>query len=131
LLSRAVAVWVLLLMLAILNGGVRETWLTPRLGGRTGHVVSTLMLAGLILLSAWLTIRWIRSSNTGAALRVGAIWLVLTLGFEFLAGHYLFGRSWATLWAEYDVSQGRIWVLIPLVTLLAPLLAGQARGLYR
>jgi hypothetical protein len=89
------------------------------------------MLAGLILLSAWLTVRWIRPWNTGAALRVGAIWLVLTLGFEFLAGHYLFGRSWASLWAEYDVSQGRIWVLIPLVTLSAPLLAGNARGLYR
>jgi hypothetical protein len=121
----------LILMLAILNGGVRETWLTPRWGARTGHVVSTLLLSGVILASAWLTIRWIRPSTTAAALRVGTIWLVLTLGFEFLAGHYLFGRTWASLWAEYDLTQGRIWVLIPLVTLLAPPLAGHARGLYR
>ena len=69
--------------------------------------------------------------HAGDALRVGILWLVLTLAFELIAGHYLFRRSWPSLWAEYDLSRGRIWVLVPLVTFLAPLLAGYLRGLFR
>lgn len=128
---RALTVWVLLLGIAILNGGIREGWITPRFGASTGHVASTIMLAAFILLAAWLTIGWIRPPSPIAALRVGLLWLVLTLAFEFLAGHYLFGRPWSTLWSDYDLSRGRIWVLIPIITLLAPVLAGQLRGLYR
>ena len=128
---RATAVWALLLVIAILNGGVREGWITPRWGPRTGNIASTLSLAALILLTAWLSIRWLRISTPGGALRVGMLWLVFTLAFEFLAGHYLFRRSWPSLWAEYDLSQGRIWVLVLLVTCLAPLLAGYLKGLFR
>ena len=128
---RATAVWLLLLVIAILNGGVREGWIIPRWGSRTGHIVSTLMLAALIVLTAWISVRWVRLSTPAGAVRVGILWLVLTLAFEFLAGHYLFRRGWASLWAEYDLSQGRIWVLLPLVTFLAPLLVGYLRGLFR
>lgn len=46
------------------------------------------------------------------ALKVGALWLVLTLAFEFLAGHYLFQKPWAVLLQDYDLSWGRIWVAV-------------------
>jgi hypothetical protein len=83
---RAVAVWWLLLLLAVLNGGVRDTWLSPRLGDPIGRAISTLVLCGLIFLATWVTIGWIRPTSTGAALRVGALWVVLTLAFEFGVG---------------------------------------------
>jgi hypothetical protein len=129
--GRAVMVWVLLLMVAVLNGALREGWITPRWGPGTGHVVSTLLLAALILLVACLTVGWLPLSTRGQALRVGLIWLLLTLAFEFLAGHYLFGRDWRNLWSEYNLRQGRIWVFIPVVTFFAPLLGGYLRGLFR
>lgn len=128
---RALAVWALLLGVAILNGGIREGWITPRFGPSTGHILSTIILATLIVLIAWLTVGWIRLPTPSAALGVGLLWLVLTLAFEFLAGHYLFRRSWATLWSDYDLNRGRIWVLVPIVTLLSPFLAGQIRGLFK
>lgn len=53
--------------------------------------------------------------------------MILTLGFEFLAGHYLFGSSWEKLLADYNVARGRIWLLIPIVTLLAPVWAQSMR----
>jgi hypothetical protein len=56
---RALPVWVLLVGLAILNGAARETVLSPRLGQAAGHVVSSILLASLIALTAWLTIPWI------------------------------------------------------------------------
>ena len=59
-----------------------------------------------------------------------AIWLVLTLGFEFIAGHYAFGHSWERLLADYDVCSGRVWLFVPIATLLAPRLAAAIRGMF-
>jgi hypothetical protein len=66
---RALAVWCLLLLLAVLNGGMRDTWLSPRLGDSIGRPISTLLLCGLIFLATWLTIGWIRPTSSDAALR--------------------------------------------------------------
>jgi hypothetical protein len=53
----------------------------------------------------------------------------LTLGFEFLIGHYVMHKPWAELLADYDVSSGRIWIAVLVTTLLAPLWAAGRRGL--
>jgi hypothetical protein len=126
---RALAVWCLLLLLAVLNGGVRDTWLSPRLGDPIGRAISTLLLCGLTFLATWLTIGWIRPTSSSSALGVGALWVVLTLTFEFGAGHYAFGKPWPELLADYDLSRGRIWALVLIVTLLAPLWTARLRGL--
>jgi hypothetical protein len=78
------------------------------------------ILAGLVLLVARLTIPWIRASSSAGAWKVGIFWVGLTLAFEFLAGRYLFGNSWERILSDYDVTRGRIWLLVPLVTLVAP-----------
>lgn len=126
---RALAVWFAILLLANLNGAVRQAWLIAPLGEVAGRAVSTVLLSILILLVTWLTIRWIGPTTAGDALRVGSIWLALTLAFEFLVGHFVFGKSWAALLEDYDVTRGRIWVLALLVALLAPLWTARLRGL--
>jgi hypothetical protein len=126
---RALAVWCLLLLLAVLNGGVRDAWLSPALGDPIGRAISTLLLCGLIFLATWLTIGWIRPTSSAAALGVGALWSVLTLAFEFGVGHYGFGKPWLELLADYDLSRGRIWIAVLLITLLAPLWTARLRGL--
>ena len=126
---RAIIVWFAVLALAVINGGVREMWLIPRLGAGPGRVVSAVSLCLLVFLVTWLTIGWIRPATAGRALRVGLLWLVLTLTFEFGAGHYLFHKPWAVLLEDYDVSRGRIWPVVLLVVLLAPLWTARIRGL--
>jgi hypothetical protein len=37
-------------MLAVLNGGVRDTWLSPWLGDTVARALSTVLLCGLIIL---------------------------------------------------------------------------------
>lgn len=128
-LVRAIAVWLLLMLMAIVNGLMREALITPRVGERAGHVASTLILCSVILLVAWLTIRWLGPRSLGAAWIIGVTWLLLTLSFEFLAGRYLFGHPWQRLFADYDLSQGRIWPLVLFATLVAPVLAVRLRGL--
>lgn len=121
--SRGLVVWLVLMVVAIANGAIREALLVPRFGIGTAHVISTLMLAALIIATAYITLPWMAPPALGDAIRIGAAWLALTLAFEFLAGHYLFGRSWETLLADYDLRRGRIWPLIPLITLIAPAFA--------
>ena len=119
-LFRAIIVWFAILLLAIVNGALREKILNPRLGETSGHIASTLILSVLVVLVSWLSMSWIGPTNLREAIIMGSGWLVLTLSFEFLAGHYLFGTSWEKLLADYDLSRGRIWPLVLLTTLLSP-----------
>jgi hypothetical protein len=128
-LTRAFGVWCVLLAVAFANGFVRVAWLIPSAGDRTGHIVSALTLSFAIALISWLTIGWIRPETSGDALGVGAFWLGLTLAFEFLAGHYLFGNPWETVLADYNVFDGRIWILVLITTAVSPLVTSWASGL--
>jgi hypothetical protein len=87
------------------------------------------ILCALVYLTTWLTIGWIHPTRAGEALGIGALWLGVTLAFEFLAGHYGFGKDWAVLPEDYDLSRGRIWVAVLIVVVLAPLWTARMRGL--
>lgn len=121
--SRAFVGWLMLLMLAIANGAVREAALTPNLGPEGAHLVSTVALSLLIVCFTWLLMPFLDLQTRRDAILVGLFWTCLVLAFEFLAGHFLFGRSWTYLLADYNILRGRIWMLVPIVTSLAPLWA--------
>ena len=126
---RALLVWLAILLLAVFNGAARARWLIPQLGEPVGRAVSTVGLCALIFLVSWLTIGWIGPATSREAVRIGLLWLALTLAFEFLAGHYVFGNSWAALLEDYDLSRGRIWIAVLLVVVFAPLWTARLRGL--
>jgi hypothetical protein len=128
-LIRAIAVWLLLLAAAVANGAIRETFIVPRTGAGVGHLISTVMLCLAILALTWLAIGWIHPVSRREAWMVGGVWLALTLAFEFLAGHYLFGNPWSRLFEDYNVLRGRVWLLVLVTTACAPPIAASARGL--
>jgi hypothetical protein len=82
----------------------------------------------VVFFLTWLTIGWIRPTSSGKALKVGVVWLCLTLAFEFLVGHYVFGNTWSALLADYDLSRGRIWIAVLVLTLLSPLWTARMKG---
>jgi len=123
-----IVIWFVLVALAIVNGAVREALLVPRIGPAAAHVVSTITLCALIVVVAWLATGWIGPTTARAALTVGLLWLLMTLAFEFLAGHFLFGKAWPVLFADYNLLRGRVWIFVPIVTMLAPLWAWKIRG---
>lgn len=117
---RILLAWVLLLLLAIINGSLRQALLIPQFGDATGHIISTILLSALIIIATWFMFPWIHLVSSWQAWLVGVIWLLLTVAFEFLAGHYLFGNSWEKLLADYNLLEGRIWSLVLITTMLAP-----------
>lgn len=120
LLVRACVIWLLLLGAAVLNGAGREAVLRQMVGERTAHVVSSVVLSTFIFLLGWLTSSWLDLVSPREARAVGALWLGLTVAFEFLAGHFVFGTAWSALLADYDLTQGRLWVLVLVTTAITP-----------
>jgi len=126
---RSTVVWFLLLFLAVMNGGLRNTVLTPRLGEFGGHITSTILLCAAMLVVTWLTIGWIRPATSSDALVIGGGWVLMTIAFEFLAGHYVLGGPWDRLLADYDLFGGRIWLLVLATSAFAPLIIARSRNL--
>jgi hypothetical protein len=129
--TRAFLIWFALLIGAVGNGAFREAILVPRLGVIAAQAVSTLMLSVFIVVLGWFALPWIRPESVRQAWAIGAGWLTLTLAFEFLAGHYVFGKAWSVLLEDYDVGAGRTWVLVLVVTTLTPMVTFVQREMWR
>lgn len=129
--GRAFLVWVALCLLAIANGTVRQYLLVPSVGAYGGHLISSASLSLLILLVAWWTVPWIGPATLRDAWAIGVLWLATTVVFEFVAGHFLFHHPWSKLLADYDVRQGRVWVVVLVATAVAPRWAAGIRGMVR
>jgi len=125
---RSLVVWCAFVVLAVINGSFRDAVLTPRLGEHESHVIGTITLCTAILIVTWLTINWMRPAKSTDALLIGGVWVLMTVGFEFLVGHYVFGTSWARLLADYDLLGGRVWLLVLATVAFAPLTMARARN---
>lgn len=117
--TRAGLMWLLLAVVMFANGTVRALVLQPRLGEHLARQVATGTGILVVFVFAFVLVRLLDGSNTADLWRVGAIWLVLTLLFEFGLG-YVTGMSWEAMLADYDVREGRLWPLIPAAALVAP-----------
>ena len=126
--KRSLAVWFVMLVAASVNGAIREALLVPLVGVAAGRAISTLLLCALVLVLTYSTIRWIGPRSPRRTWIVGTVWVALTLGFEFLAGHFLFGDPWTELLEEYNVLRGRIWILALVTILVSPRLCARVRG---
>ena len=58
-------------------------------------------------------------------LLIGIFWAVITIIFEFVFGHYVIGHSWQKLFADYNLFNGRLWVLVLINNIVAPLISGK------
>lgn len=124
---KAVVVWFGILLLAMANGLFREAVLIPQLGAQAGLPLSGVLLSLLILLVAFLSLPWIKPGQSHACWRLGLVWLLMTLLFEFSFG-WRQGKSAEALLAAYRLEGGNLWLLVLLTTLLAPRVALAVRG---
>jgi hypothetical protein len=119
---RYLQAWLTMLGVAMVNGGLRDMTYGKQLPELLANQLSC--LSGIILLGGviyWYVRRWSLGSAQ-QALYIGLFWMALTVAFEFLFFHYLGGRSWAELLANYDITGGRLWPLVLLWVLIAPYL---------
>jgi len=124
---KALAIWAGILVLAVLNGALREAFLIPKLGTAAGLILSGVLLSALIFVVAYLSLPWLGARRRAELLGIGLGWLALTLVFEFSFGLWQ-GKSWQVLLEAYTFKGGNIWPAVLVVTALAPYLAAKLRG---
>lgn len=112
--------WLPLPALAVINGFIRNYIYLDSVGELHAHQISTVIL--LLIISAYVIFinSKLKINSSKTSLAMGLIWLLLTVGFEFGFGHYVFGNSWEKLLADYDLSKGRLWPFILLWTFFSP-----------
>jgi len=118
-LLRYIPWWFPMLLIAVLNGIMREEWFRKHMNLTSAHQLSTISLIILFALYMALLFRNIRLRTASQALGVGTMWMVMTLLFEFGFGRWR-GNSWETLLEDYNILKGHIWIFVPLWICMAP-----------
>jgi hypothetical protein len=130
LILKAIGIWILLVFVAIANGTARQFLLAPHVSERTAHQISSVTGSALILLVSVASIPFLGATDTRRLLSIGLLWLALTVAFEFTFGR-LAGHSWERLLDDYNLFEGRLWLLVLLTAFLAPLIAARIRKTWR
>lgn len=125
---KAAALWFAILVLAILNGTLREEVLIPKYGNFAGLFSSGILLSVCILLVALITTAWYGRLTSRQWLLVGLFWLVLTMIFEFSFGRVVQQKTWTELFDAYTFQGGNIWPLVLVASCISPWLAAKIRG---
>jgi len=113
--------WFILMIIAILNGMLREMTYKKWMREIRAHQLSTFTGMGLIGIVVWKLNQYIPITSSNEALQIGVIWLVMTILFEFIFGHYVMNRSWEFLFRDYRIDKGRVWGLLLIWVLLSPI----------
>lgn len=119
----AFLIWLSIVPLAILNGGLRQCVLDIYLGVWS-NLVSGVILSVCILALSMLLIPRIKDCHRRDYWIIGAMWMVMTNLFDItliLIG----GGSWSDFVEMYDITSGNLWIVVVLMTFFSPVLAGR------
>jgi hypothetical protein len=125
---KATGIWLLIVVAAIINGLLREKLVAPMLGIETALPISGVTLSIVIFLFSLMSVSFIGSSETKTYLFIGIYWVLLTLSFEFLFGHYVVGKSWHELMQVFNIQKGDLFLVVLFVTAFSPWLSAIIRG---
>jgi len=126
----SIGLWVVFVVLAIINGTIRNSVYGPKVGEHKGHVISSVVAVCYTLGVTYFFVNAIKQSATLVDLfLIGVFWVTITMVFEFGFGHYVIGHSWERLLGDYNLLKGRLWSLVLLTTFVAPIFWGLGLGL--
>lgn len=109
-----------MVVLAVLNGALRGLVTQPLLGETRARQLATIALLLALVLYQWQLGKRLPIPTARLAWALGAAWTVMTLAFEFGFGRFVEHLSWSTMLADYDLTRGRIWILVPVTLLVLP-----------
>ncbi len=124
-LLRALAVWIVIILVETVHGIVREAFLKPLMGDFRARQIAVFTGMLLILVVVLFFTGWLAAANAKERLIVGLLWVVLTVGFELGLGLAVLGLSRERLFEDYDISRGGLMGIGLLFLLLVPLIAAK------
>jgi len=122
---KSLGIWIVLAVSAIVVATFRVGVLLPWFGEQTAHQLGTLLYLIVQFIIICLFIRKMKIKDVKTLLGIGFFWLVITIIFEFIFGHFVMGHPWQKLFADYNLFNGRLWVLVLINNLFSPLISGK------
>jgi hypothetical protein len=119
----SLGIWFILAVSAIAVATFRVVVLLPPFGEQIAHQIGTVLYLIIQFLIIYLFIKKMKIKEVKTLLGIGIFWVVTTVIFEFVFGHYVIGNSWQKLFADYNLLKGRLWVLVLINNIAAPLIS--------
>lgn len=124
--KKSFLIWILIIPLAILNGGLRESVFIPLMGINYALPLSGLLLCLMIFILCCIFIPRIGKGTAKTYWVIGLWWMLATIVFETIFG-LSSGHTLAELIKAYDVTTGNLWALVVLFIGIVPRLAIKIR----
>lgn len=115
----AFLIWVMIIPIAILNGGFRE-YVLVKLGG-FALSLSGIILSICIFIVAYLLVPKIKNCEKKDYIFFGVMWFLFTNLFD-LSAYIKSGEGFAGLLQAYNIFTGNTWVLVVLTALFSPMI---------
>ncbi|MFC2133116.1 hypothetical protein ACFLTH_00745 [Bacteroidota bacterium] len=112
--------WFPMVIIAILNGSLRQLVINNYVSELAAHQISCITLIiffGLYIY--FVSLKW-KIESCRQSWLIGIMWLCMTVIFEFGFFHYAAGHPWDVLLADYNIFEGRLWILVLTWVLIAP-----------
>ena len=120
----AFLIWVMIIPIAILNGGFRE-YVLVKLGG-LALPLSGIILSICVFVVAFLLIPKINKCTKVDYLVFGLIWFILTNTFDLLM-YISQGGGFFDLLNAYNFLTGNLWIVVVLSTMFAPIIVAKTK----
>jgi hypothetical protein len=117
---RYVLIWFALLVVAVANGALRQGTFGKVLPELRAHQLSTLIGSVAIGVVVWIVVQVWPPTSEGEAVRIGLVWVCLTVAFETFMGTVLLRQPIRRVLSDYDVTRGRVWPLFLVWLAIAP-----------
>lgn len=116
---QAILIWILIIPIAILNGGLREYVLVKL--GNLSLPLSGIILSLCIFVVAYLLVPKIKNCTKKDYIIFGVMWFILTNLFDLIA-YINAGVGFAGLVQSYNILTGNTWLLVVLTALFSPVI---------
>ena len=128
-LFKSVGIWALFVVIALLNATLREQLLSPMIGQWLALPLSGILLSALIFLMTLIMVPFLDVNDALGFWLVGALWLLLTLVFEFCVDLYVVGKTWESLLEVFNVLEGDLFAMVLITTAVSPYITAKMRNL--
>jgi len=111
--------WFPIIIIAFVNATIREAVYKPPgaepryLGEHAVPQGSTLTMCILVGIYVWVLSSYWKLQSAAQAIMVGLMWLVMTIVFDTVLGHYVLGIPWSQVLRDYNILEGpKAWPLV-------------------
>jgi hypothetical protein len=124
--KKSISIWLLIIPLAMLNGLLRDKVITPIIGEKYAMPLSGIILCVLILFIALFFIPRLGKASKQTYLKIGLLWILLTVSFEFVFG-FLRKVPFTEMINAYNITTGNLWLVIVLFVGIVPLFVAKMK----